>query len=362
MEITRDLEEFDPFRATNRGITIFLILSIFIAVAQIFSVVAFWRQSISIPVFFLIHIFSAAVVATVALAYYWLRWDLRFPLMTLVVILVLGPFGSLLIVIALILFIIQTGHGIEFGTWLDSLFPNFPARVELDVYERIISDWDDFSDKINLIPYTDIMSFGSLDAKMAALVKMATNFKPQFAPILMQGLQDPNISVRVQAAAIISRFETNYSNNYARLQKSLDKRPNSSYILLEFATLCDHSSHLGIFDKERSSHMQARAIELYEAYRKIAGKDCKVNFSLGWLYICHGNPRKGRALIENCLDAGIAPDHVIRQFLTSLLLTKEYADLRRYCAHFYDKVDKEKAAENGLLQELELWKNGVKLG
>jgi len=355
------LEEFDPDRATNRGVTFFFGLSLIIFVIQIVIVYFLLTGQIEIIVFLVIHFFIAGLLGVTALAYNWLLWDLRFPLLGLAVVSVGGPFGALLIILAMIYYLGSSRHAVNFAEWLEGIFPRLYS-VEGTIYERIVSDWDDFSDKINLIPYADVMAFGKLNEKMIALVKVATNYDPQFAHVLREGLHDSSISVRVQAASIIAKFERDYANNLSLLQKKLKRRPNDPNALYELATLCDHNSELGIFDEERTAHMRELAVDSFEKYRKLAGKGFNIEYRLGWLYTRMGDAKKGRELIESYMKNVKATPPVIHHYLATLFMARDYTSLRRYARKNYDSIKGEEANSSGVLEVLLLWKDGIDFG
>lgn len=120
----------------------------------------------------------------------------------------LGAFGTLFSII-LEAFFRQTAR--PFTEWFNDIFPEEEAeRAELTI-NRIRIGGDPASGASDLVSFTDVIEFGSIDQKQAVIALIARRFTPSFAPALRRALEDRVPAVRVQAAAAAATIEARFA-------------------------------------------------------------------------------------------------------------------------------------------------------
>lgn len=188
------------------------------------------------------------------------------PLLLLILTIGAGPFGAGTFILTALL---QSVFGL-FATpekiWIEGLFPQSDIKPFEEIIQRIRSRWDDYSHLNEASSFTNLFTFGSLLDKQKVLDVIATDFDPQYAPLLRAALKDSQNAVRIQAAAITTKIDYDFSNAVKKLEKKHEESPHDLTTLLHLAELLQAYALAGILDHFRQKEINALALHYYRVY------------------------------------------------------------------------------------------------
>ena len=173
---------------------------------------------------------------------YWVyrqKENLLYPLLLLVSALGAGPFGLGAFFLMAILRPVFSLFASSTALWFEGLFPEKNLPLFEEITQRIKSRWDDYSHQSETSSFPNLFTYGSLSDKQKVLDAIIENFQPSYSLILKEALKDPENVVRIQAAAIITKINTDFENKMKRLEKLHLESPKDLDILLQLA------EHLG---------------------------------------------------------------------------------------------------------------------
>lgn len=182
-----------------------------------------------------------------------------------VMIFALGPFGALMsIIVALVSFVLPSAEA-DLQALLAMLYP----ETEEDTSRRLchkLRHSRKTQQRGTLLPFRDVMAFGSPKQKQKAIENMARNYSREFAPALKAALIDPDNFVRVQAASAMQLLETNFQNQEVKLEKLLETEPGNKDRYLELAELYADRANSDLLDEETEKEMLLKSLEKYKSY------------------------------------------------------------------------------------------------
>lgn len=265
----------------NNWKTILLALVVFILEFVIFT--GFINQVIPL---FLLGILHGTIVA--GLAYYTYlakkrEEDLRYPFLLLLSAAGTGPFGVAGFLLLVLLYPFFSYFSTPPERWFEELFPSLHQTSFSNIYQRVQSGWDDYSHINEVATFEDLFTCGSLSQKQAVLDAIVQDFKPDYARILKQALADSHNSVRIQAAAIMSKLDIDFSEITEALLERQKENPDDPKIILDLAKHYDRYATLGILDPIREREVAENAIIYYGRYLETDPSDIKSLFSIGRL-------------------------------------------------------------------------------
>lgn len=281
----------------------FIFLSIILCVLDSWLFIQFLSNSLSLNVLIFCHL-SLLLLAylSIPLSYYSNENDMRFPYLTSIFFTALGPWGAGITTFSLILygFYALTSRP---SSWLEDISDEKEVEIDSELYERILYGLEDLTPKKTVVSYQDIISFGSEKQKRNAIEKMLKYFIPEFFPLLLKLLNDPNNSVRVHAATAMTRLDKQYYDKYLSLEKFIDEYPNQTHGILELAKHCEVCLDSNIFDSNRQHRILQTAIFAYAEYLQIKPNDHEIYIALARLHLKAGDPIKAKSVLSQLIHA-----------------------------------------------------------
>lgn len=259
------------------------LLALFSFIFESFIFAAYLSGLIYLIPFALMHLCIVLVLTWFTYRSYKRGEDLRFPLMLLFSVFGTGPFGAGGFLLCGIIYPIFSLFTTMPEVWFEELFPEPSVSSFAKIYQRVTSGWDDFNLMSEVATFQDIFNYGTLTQKQAVLDAIIHDFNPVYSPILKEALKDPHNTVRIQAAAIMSKLDLDFSAELTSILAEQKKNPDDPALLLRLGKQYDTYVFFGILDPIREREIGERAIACYQDYLKINPDDRQVWFSIGRL-------------------------------------------------------------------------------
>lgn len=277
----------------------------------------------------LVHIGEAVLL------FRWIKWqyyhkqDIGMPTFMLMMQATFGPFGSLISFITLIAYQYYRKRSGSFIEWFATLFPEDKVNESNALYERIIFGLDNHNSKVHIEPFQDILSYGTLKQKQMALMKITRYFRPQFAPILRQALEDKEAAIRVQAATIMAKIERDFTKKYMLLEREVQEDSANVNTMMLFAELCDEYAHSGLLDEDSEKKSRTKAIEIYEQCGLLEPENDQVKLRLGRLYLRCRELEKAVRFLKECIDRqGLKSPSLVLWYMEALFYMRAFRKMR----------------------------------
>jgi len=321
-----------------------------------------WFEDQTIPFAGLAGI-HGLVISLLCLIVWWLhkvQYDVKFLMFLTLMVIGLGPFGAFCNLVAFLSFsrLILVKH--SFAEWFGSLFPEPEDDDVQDLFHRILSGQDDFSQKQSMMSFQDVFVVGTMPQKRLALTKIAKHFRKEFAPALKLALTDESNAIRVQAATVAARIEQGFVARLVELTKAHKEDPQNAPLLLELARQADNYAYSGILVESRYDDMLLLAVDYYKKYVELRPQDYKVQFTLGRMCLQADQPALARDLIYRCLTEGSMDWQNIRLwYVQALFQLGAYQEVHDYLGQLSKTAASDTRDTEAISQILELWRTGI---
>ena len=306
------------------------------------------------------HAAVVSLILAVLLWFYAEHQDIRDIALLALFTALLGIFGSCICFMHNLLFLFYHKYATPFKEWYDSLFPEHKNTASTILYERLLLGKDDFSEKNEVIPFMDIIALGTTQQKRKALEKILRYFTPEFAPALLMATKAPENSIRVQAASILAKLETNFSQAMYSLQKKLKNHPEQPALMLQLAKHYDAYANAGfITDPQHKESLQTSAIEMYERYIRINSFDHHAIFYLARLYMQTGRSEDAYHLLKICMEEANPSPRVIWYSMECLFNLHRLNEIKAIAQKYFPSLDPDNPESFELLEMVKLWGGGI---
>ncbi len=309
------------------------------------------------------YVFSVLISTLMMVLFTWFhshyyKVDARDHIVSCIFVFFLGPLGCFIAIISNTFnFIYSRKLKVHFSDWLFSyLYAADSHEMESDkIYNRIIAGHEIFADSIDTEPLMDIMSFGSIEQKQAALIKAVKHFRPQLMmPVLHMGLNDPNNIIRVQAAAGLAKIQDNFQNKYTFYERKVIDKTESPEDLVAFARLCEEYSVSQLLDSERKASVIQQSIKLYERCVILAPDNIDLKISLIRMLIISRKTEQAYNLLTDVLPLVKKPSPAIAHALMELLFKmNRFSEMRHFANEWKSVMDKNFGY--AINEKIELW-------
>ncbi len=259
-----------------------VILGFFAFIFETFILLLYLFDILNIYFVIFVHIVIIILLFLFVHLAYKQQKDLLYPLLLLLSTLGAGPFGLAIFLLTVLFRPLLSVFTITPEGWFLGLFPehNFsPFRL---IYQRVKSGWDDYNLSSEITSFKNTFIYGTIAQKQSTLDAIIKDYQPCYSSILLQALADPNNTVRIQAAAIISKIE---NNNDLKLQallakKNLNQNDEENLKLAEF---CEEYINLGFIDSLKKKELGHLAVSLYKDHLNKYPDDSAVSCAVGQL-------------------------------------------------------------------------------
>ncbi|WP_119153570.1 hypothetical protein [Caldimonas tepidiphila] len=252
-------------------------------------------------------------------------------------------------------------RGASSGNGLEALLPAMEPSPGTVLYRQLRrSDLVETSCR-GVAPFVDVFAFGSVEQKQEALMRIAGRFHPSFAPALRRALNDPDPSIRVQAATALTRIEDQFLSRAMALEARHALEPECTEHALALARHCDDQANTGLLDEARAHALRERALALY---RQVLARHPDAPDLLTTVYrllVRLGRDEEVLELLRPLIEDGSAPAASWAWYAESLYRSGRFGELRALCG----RLERLPGATAGLSercrQALRLWSAGQAL-
>jgi tetratricopeptide (TPR) repeat protein len=281
------------------------------------------------------------------------RKDLRVPLLLTIATAFMGPIGAAGTLVTIAFMARYRKAATSFEEWYGALFPETRTESQMELWQRIIVG-NDSLDKSSVAPFSDVLLFGTLAQKQELISLMSRSFQPVFAPILRAALNDPNNSIRVQAASAITVIEDDFLRRSLSLASDARQNPRDPALLLKLARFSDEYANAGILDHERELDSRQKALGAYREYLRLRPEDQAARTAIGRLLLL--DERYDEAVL--CSSVAIEEEEpsieLILIYMEALYHLHRFDELRRLSAKYSSLCEGEHVSPEAV-ETLKLW-------
>jgi hypothetical protein len=253
----------------------------------------------------------------------------RFALLLFMATSTTGPYGAAGVMLAIITFLIFIRRSQPFDDWFASIFPAQKISHAQRIYDDIMVGRDESSKSYSVIPFLDVLSFGSELQKRQALAKMTSSFHPNFAPAFKKALSDNSNTIRVQAATAITKIENAFMDRLMKLARVKDQFPKEPVVVKALADHYDNYAYTGLLDADREATNRRRALEHYQEYMNLEPHDLDVRTHIGRLLMRNKDYASACEWFKNAIDTGHVSQSITEWYAEALFNCGRFAELRR---------------------------------
>lgn len=217
------------------------------------------------------------------------------------------------------------------------LFPPEEIDDRAALWRRIGQRAHDQPRGQDVTPFVDVLTFGSVPERQAAIAIIAQQFDPAFAPALRAALRDEHNVIRVQAATAIARLEQQFFEQTLALEAAVTGAPDAAPALLTLASHYDNQAFAGLFDPTREEDCRVKAAALYERYLEHCPDDRAAEFRLARLLLRRGHAAAAGSRFRKLAEAGYPAARL--WLMECLFAERRYADVRAVAAAWTDHDD-----------------------
>ncbi len=277
------LKNNDFYQLLSRGIFLcFLILML----VEAWFFLLLWESKLQFFYYCLIHLFTSSMSISMFLLAKKYKLDLKFHALNTVLIVFLGPFSGFIALLTACFFIYFKARATPLKQLLGELNPDVTRTKSEMLYQALKSKMIASPTPEADIPinYYDIAQLGTTKQKQVAIAKMLRYFRPSFAPILFELINDEVNCIRVLAATAINTIDQKYTELIQNQEKIVEKHPEKIKELKKLAVLLEIFLYMEILDEEREIKIKTQTLSVYEKYYQLVPDDTEAVVSLAKLY------------------------------------------------------------------------------
>jgi tetratricopeptide (TPR) repeat protein len=320
---------------TTKNLLIFSILATLSLAIESYAVAVLEFKLLPLLLLSVIHFFIVAAICFWVMRTYRRKEDMSLPLFLALMVGVMGIFGAILCLVMAGIYALNWRHATPFATWFAELFPDNAPDEREAVYERIIFGLDNIASNVDVEPFQDIFTYGTLQQKQMALMKITRYFRAQFTPMLMRAVNDNDVAVRVQAATVITKIDRNFMEKTLSLESALKEDPDNSEKMLLLAASYNEYAESGILDTLTADKNRLKAIDLYRQCLEQDPSLSHLNIMLGRLYFKRNQPELSYRYYRNYIDEhGLNSLDLTLGYMETLMLLGAYTELRNLLVEY----------------------------
>jgi tetratricopeptide (TPR) repeat protein len=267
----------------------------------------------------------------------------------------MGPFGPAGVLLTQGIKPWYDRSAMAFEKWYATLFPEEALKFDARLYRRIQAEEQNPNEPSGLVPFIDILSFGSRKQKQAAIALITNNYQSSFAQALKIALNIGDSAIRVQAATAIARIENQFLERALELGQKAKEEPESPELKLALARHYDAYAFAGILDESREEENRELAVEYYKGYLELKPEDLVGRAELGRLLVRKGEFRDAAATLEHSIARGDLSPQISLWYMESLYHLGRLADLRTFVSKHSGAVHNREELPIEVGETFKLW-------
>lgn len=242
---------------------------------------------------------------------------------------VLGPLGTSGTLVTAGLYYWFKRSATPFSEWYESLFPDFEYKEIKKIYDKAVDERNFHANKNPVIPFIDVLHYGTIQQKQAMIVLLIENHHGKFANVLRMALEDSDGSVRVLAAKGMTKIEQHFLDLNMELEKRhADKKISDSEFLKTQILNDDEYLYSGILDEIRAMEVRLRSLETCKKYLLLHPEDLDIRFILGRIFLRNGQNEKAADWFEECIQKGFISPKIYAWYFECMYRMGQFKKLR----------------------------------
>jgi tetratricopeptide (TPR) repeat protein len=242
-----------------------------------------------------------------------------------------------------------------FMHWYDMLFREERKTSGQELFELLEMGRVRSEESQAIVSFTDFLAFGTPEQKQAIMTLMAKNFRPTFAPALLQAINDDEATVRVMAATAAAHVEKGFLERFLVAKRQSEERPDDFNAQLDLAYLLDDYGYTGLLDSARERENRIAAMALYQRCTHLAPQEARPWFAMGRLSLRGGDNPHAITCFHKAMSLGKNRIEVAVWLSEALFKERRFGELR----HLADDLVRDRHAASALnenvRQALSLW-------
>lgn len=341
--------------------TLFFLLTVLVFLIEFHSIQNWLNKDISIYTFLGIHGGVVFVLAFWTAMLHRFGHSLHFPPILTLYTAVLGPFGVLGALVSISLFYWLKRSSTPFSDWYQALFPDFEDAGIRDIFDKAISTKDLHLEKQPVVPFMDILHYGTTQQKQDMIVLLIAHHHGKFAGVLRKALEDKDGSVRVLAAKGMTKIEQYYMKRNMELENQFrEKKISRDTLLKSQITNDDEYIYSGILDSIRETDTRIRTIKACRIYLKKTPEDLHIRFILGRMLLRGGKEVQAAEWYEESLRQGYKSPQIFAWYFECLYRLGQLTKLREQSAIYFEEVEQYKHVfQPDVFQVMKIWAESV---
>jgi polysaccharide biosynthesis protein PelE len=252
---------------------------------------------------------------------------------------VLGPFGTGGIIITAGLYYWFKRSATPFSEWYESLFPDLEHLEIKKIYDKAVDERNFHSQKNPVIPFIDVLHYGTVEQKQAMIVLLIKNHHGKFASVLRKALEDSDGSVRVLAAKGMTKIEQHFLDLNMELERKFEDNKMSHSEFLKTQILNDDEYlYSGILDEIRAVEVRLRSLNTCKKYLRLHPDDLDIRFILGRIYLRNGQIDQATNWFEECIHKGFISPKIYAWYFECMFRAGQFKKLRETAADHFDEI------------------------
>ncbi len=270
---------------------------------------------------------------------------------------VLGPFGTGGTLFTSGLYYWFKRSATPFSEWYESLFPDFEHPEIKKIYEKAVDESIFHPQKNPVIPFIDVLHYGTINQKQAMIVLLIKNHHGKFANVLRKALEDSDGSVRVLAAKGMTKIEQYFLDQNMELESRYrgNKISHSEFLKTQIEN-DDEYLYSGILDDIRAREVRIRSLKACKKYLRLHPEDLDIRFIMGRILLRDGQSDQAFDWFEDCIEKGFTSPKIYAWYFECMYRMGEFKKLQEKAALYFDKIEKFKAVfQPDVYEVIKVW-------
>ena len=252
---------------------------------------------------------------------------------------VLGPFGTGGIVITAGLYYWFKRSATPFSEWYESLFPDIEHLEIKKIYDKAVDERNFHSNKNPVIPFIDVLHYGTVGQKQAMIVLLIKNHHGKFADVLRKALEDSDGSVRVLAAKGMTKIEQHFLDLKMELERKFrDNKMTHSEFLKTQILNDDEYLYSGILDEIRAGEVRLHSLKTCKKYLRLHPDDLDIRFILGRIFLRNGQIDQATNWFEECIHKGFISPKIYAWYFECMFRMGQFKKLRETATDHFEEI------------------------
>lgn len=290
--------------------------------------------------------------------------DRRFAITFAISTTIMGPFGALGTLLSFVAWLLSPHSRGDADDWYDLLFPEWEHTPEELIYQDVRMKKRSIMNNLDtdVAPLSDVFENGTIDERVEVIAYLARNYRPHFNDALKKALNNDEPAIRVQAAAIAARVESEHREEIDKLEKQVKAKPDDQKAQEGLASAYDRYALSGMLADVTAYDVRDKALQIYRRLHESDPNDSAYRLALIRLYLRNDEPANALALIDyQAMGVENIPLKLLPWAIDAFYQTARFDELRDTARYWGPRLSSEDHPIS-LIQALKFWGGGETVG